>query len=170
MSLKHSGILINIYESLTAYTIPGPTPYATQSPAVANTPWPTTATWNTAQQPSTVPTVMPTGAGGAPAPSSAPHSTVSSPTSAPASSTPAKTSSAPAGTGSPVAKYGQCGGTGWTGSTSCASGSTCTVVNSYYYQVRDYMIICMTRSLTPMDSACERVMTTKHRTRHVHYS
>ncbi|KAG8698808.1 hypothetical protein FRC08_005689 [Ceratobasidium sp. 394] len=44
------------------------------------------------------------------------------------------TSSAPAGTGTPVVKYGQCGGIGWTGSTLCASGSTCTKVNDYYFQ------------------------------------
>ncbi|KAH9232373.1 carbohydrate-binding module family 1 protein [Colletotrichum gloeosporioides 23] len=43
------------------------------------------------------------------------------------------------GTGSPpsctVAKYGQCGGQGWTGCTTCASGSTCQGVSvPYYYQ------------------------------------
>ncbi|KAI7773166.1 hypothetical protein LA080_011721 [Diaporthe eres] len=32
------------------------------------------------------------------------------------------------------AKYAQCGGTGWTGSTCCASGSTCKVSNQYYSQ------------------------------------
>ncbi|KAH8684226.1 glycosyl hydrolase family 61-domain-containing protein [Tricladium varicosporioides] len=38
------------------------------------------------------------------------------------------------GTAGTVAKYGQCGGTGFTGSTTCASGSTCTVQNPYYSQ------------------------------------
>ncbi|THU85736.1 beta-1,4-endoxylanase [Dendrothele bispora CBS 962.96] len=33
---------------------------------------------------------------------------------------------------SPV--WGQCGGIGWTGATSCASGSACQVVNPYYSQ------------------------------------
>ncbi|KAK3937770.1 Exoglucanase 1 [Diplogelasinospora grovesii] len=33
-----------------------------------------------------------------------------------------------------AAHYGQCGGTGWTGPTTCASGYTCTVLNSYYSQ------------------------------------
>lgn len=33
-----------------------------------------------------------------------------------------------------AAAYGQCGGTGFTGSTCCASGATCVVVNSYYSQ------------------------------------
>ncbi|KAJ7256468.1 cellobiohydrolaseII [Mycena haematopus] len=30
--------------------------------------------------------------------------------------------------------YGQCGGTGWTGATTCVSGSTCTFSNPYYSQ------------------------------------
>ncbi|CAA7265361.1 unnamed protein product [Cyclocybe aegerita] len=33
-----------------------------------------------------------------------------------------------------VAVWGQCGGIGYTGSTTCDSGSTCIVVNSYYSQ------------------------------------
>ncbi|KAK4903143.1 hypothetical protein LTR27_000071 [Elasticomyces elasticus] len=46
-----------------------------------------------------------------------------------------RTSSAVASpTGAAVAKYGQCGGSGYTGSTVCASGSKCTVSNSYYSQ------------------------------------
>ncbi|KAI1485193.1 hypothetical protein F5X96DRAFT_691233 [Biscogniauxia mediterranea] len=35
---------------------------------------------------------------------------------------------------SPQAHYAQCGGIGWTGSTVCASGYTCTYQNDYYYQ------------------------------------
>lgn len=33
-----------------------------------------------------------------------------------------------------VGKYGQCGGSGWTGCTTCAAGSTCTATNSFYSQ------------------------------------
>ncbi|KAL1948857.1 hypothetical protein VTO73DRAFT_10663 [Trametes versicolor] len=58
-SAQDPGILINIYQPLSTYTIPGPAPFATPSPAVANTPYPTTATWNTALQPKTVPTSVP---------------------------------------------------------------------------------------------------------------
>lgn len=43
------------------------------------------------------------------------------------------TSTAPASTCT-VSAYGQCGGTGYTGCTSCASGTTCTEQNAYYYQ------------------------------------
>ncbi|KDQ61109.1 glycoside hydrolase family 6 protein [Jaapia argillacea MUCL 33604] len=30
--------------------------------------------------------------------------------------------------------YGQCGGIGWTGATTCVTGATCQELNSYYYQ------------------------------------
>lgn len=33
--------------------------------------------------------------------------------------------------------YGQCGGTGWTGPTTCVSGATCEVLNPYYSQCLD---------------------------------
>ena len=46
---------------------------------------------------------------------------------------PGKTTTAVAG-GATAAKYAQCGGTGWTGATACAAGSTCTVLNAYYSQ------------------------------------
>jgi cellulose 1,4-beta-cellobiosidase len=42
------------------------------------------------------------------------------------------TGSSPTGTG--ASHWGQCGGTGWTGPTTCAGGYTCTELNSYYYQ------------------------------------
>ncbi|KAK5659910.1 hypothetical protein OQA88_13374 [Cercophora sp. LCS_1] len=38
------------------------------------------------------------------------------------------------GTGNCAAKWGQCGGQGWTGATCCASGSTCTTSNQWYSQ------------------------------------
>jgi len=63
----------------------------------------------------------------------------SSPTSSPAGSSPTSTTSTvpttTTGTGGPaVAKYGQCGGQGYTGSTTCVAGTTCTVSNQYYSQ------------------------------------
>ena len=42
---------------------------------------------------------------------------------------------APGGSSSgTVAKYGQCGGQGYTGATTCASGSTCQVQSQWYSQ------------------------------------
>ncbi|KAF5334787.1 hypothetical protein D9611_012910 [Ephemerocybe angulata] len=44
------------------------------------------------------------------------------------------TTQQPTPTGNCVARYGQCGGQGWNGASCCQSGSTCTVVNSFYHQ------------------------------------
>ena len=44
------------------------------------------------------------------------------------------TSSTGGSTGCTVAKYGQCGGSTYSGCTVCASGSTCTYSNAYYSQ------------------------------------
>ncbi|KAJ7455769.1 cellulase [Mycena latifolia] len=44
-------------------------------------------------------------------------------------------SSPPTGpTGGNLAEWSQCGGTGWTGSGTCISGTTCTVLNPFYSQ------------------------------------
>jgi protocatechuate 3,4-dioxygenase beta subunit len=50
------------------------------------------------------------------------------------SSTSSKTTSSTAASTSTVAKYGQCGGLTYTGSTVCVSGTTCTYSNAYYSQ------------------------------------
>ncbi|PPQ97202.1 hypothetical protein CVT26_000712 [Gymnopilus dilepis] len=131
------GILINIYTTLTTYAIPGPSPYGTAAPAIANTPWPTTATWNTALQPKTVPTVVPTNLPGASSPVTTPTGPTTTPTGSPTSgrstSTPTTTPSSTPTTGGTVPLYGQCGGTGYTGPTVCAQG-ICHVLNPYYSQ------------------------------------
>lgn len=44
------------------------------------------------------------------------------------------TSSATTGTSTGAAEWGQCGGIGWTGPTTCQSPYTCKVLNSYYSQ------------------------------------
>ena len=31
-------------------------------------------------------------------------------------------------------EWGQCGGIGWTGATTCVAGTVCTVMNAYYSQ------------------------------------
>lgn len=97
------GILINIYTTLTTYTIPGPTPFvcgAAQSTSKSSA----TST-----------------------------STSTSKVTTTSLSTSTKTSSSAVATGTGVAAiYAQCGGQGWTGATVCASGSTCVASNAYY--------------------------------------
>ncbi|TAQ86011.1 hypothetical protein B7494_g5678 [Chlorociboria aeruginascens] len=70
------------------------------------------------------------GGGVATATSSLASSSIASAT----SSSPAATSSAPATGSGTVAEWGQCGGTGYTGATTCVSGTTCTYSNAYYSQ------------------------------------
>ncbi|KAI9657013.1 MAG: hypothetical protein M1821_003179 [Bathelium mastoideum] len=43
-------------------------------------------------------------------------------------------STTPVGSGGSVAEYGQCGGIGYSGATTCASPYTCVTLNSYYSQ------------------------------------
>jgi acetylxylan esterase len=50
------------------------------------------------------------------------------------SSSPTTTTGSGTGNSGQAQKYGQCGGTDWKGPQSCVSGTTCTVINSYYSQ------------------------------------
>ncbi|KAG9121201.1 hypothetical protein FRC07_002949 [Ceratobasidium sp. 392] len=104
------GILVNIYyPPLTNYTIPGPRPFTCDGSSATTAPVTSTtkaATTSTTKATTTTTTTK-------------------------ASAT--TSSAAPTSTGT-VAKYGQCGGIGWTGATVCVSGSTCTKINDYYYQ------------------------------------
>jgi len=54
--------------------------------------------------------------------------------SAPSAASSSASTSPSTSTGGVVAQYGQCGGTGYTGSTTCAAGFTCTVSSEYYSQ------------------------------------
>jgi len=99
------GITINIYyPPVTSYTIPGPSVFTCGGSSGSGTT----------------------------------KSTTSSATSKATTSTSVKTTTTTSASGSTntgvVAKYGQCGGTGYTGPTTCAPGSTCTASNAYYSQ------------------------------------
>lgn len=126
-SASDPGILINIHAAMSTYVAPGPTVYAggtTKSAGSACSGCESTCT-----------------------PGSGPASTVSSSTAKPttvvtsvrqSTSTTSSTSSKPttsaATGGCTTAKYGQCGGQGFTGCTTCASGSSCVETNQYYSQ------------------------------------
>jgi cellulase len=79
------------------------------------------------------PPVWKGGAGSGTGTTPVPTSTV---TSTPVTSTPPTSTSSPTPVPSSgnIPKYGQCGGNGWSGSGSCASGSTCVKSNDYYSQ------------------------------------
>ncbi|KAF8853793.1 hypothetical protein BDZ45DRAFT_598044 [Acephala macrosclerotiorum] len=105
------GYTVNIYTDFTNYTVPGP------------------AVWSGQSAGGTAPTSV-VGS------STVVKTVATSSTAVAVSSTKVATTSSAAATatGAAVAKYGQCGGAGWTGSTVCAAGSTCTATNQYYSQ------------------------------------
>ncbi|KAK3681653.1 glycoside hydrolase family 61 protein [Podospora appendiculata] len=104
------GILVDIHAALSTYIAPGPTVYAGGSTKSAG------AGCSGCESTCTV------GAGPV------------------ATATKVSTSAAATGTAAPVgggsctvAKYAQCGGTGYTGCTTCVSGATCSAVSPPYY-------------------------------------
>ncbi|KAL6787390.1 endoglucanase IV [Trichoderma afarasin] len=119
------GILVNIYTSSLAYTMPGPSLVAGLPSSVAQGNSAATATAS-----ATIP-----GGGGSSssrASSASATKTSSGATSKPTSSS-VRTTSAPAG-GPTQTLYGQCGGSGYSGPTICASPAVCTTLNPYYAQ------------------------------------
>ncbi|KAH8834705.1 hypothetical protein DL96DRAFT_677 [Flagelloscypha sp. PMI_526] len=58
------------------------------------------------------------------------------------------------GSTSAVVDYGQCGGIGWTGDTTCNSGSTCAYINDYYYQCLPGKISCNSQNGTCTNGGC----------------
>lgn len=55
-------------------------------------------------------------------------------TTAGSSTSSTSTTSSGSGSATGIAHWGQCGGSGWIGGTTCASGYTCTYFNDYYSQ------------------------------------
>lgn len=134
-----AGILFNPYVSDINYPVPGPALIAGAVSSIAQSKSTATATA----------TATPPGGGSGSTPTTSPVITPvssvtrlpqSSSTTVKSSSTTLKTSTvaAPSTTAPPAGnaqtKYGQCGGSGWTGPTACAAGSSCSVLNPWYAQ------------------------------------
>jgi cellulase len=110
------GILVNIHAAMSTYVAPGPAVYAGGSTKAAGSAC------------SGCESTCKAGSGPSGTATGAPQSTKTTAGGGQA------TSSAPSGGGScSVARYGQCGGTGYTGCTSCASGAVCSAVSPPYY-------------------------------------
>ncbi|KAG0137805.1 glycosyl hydrolase family 61-domain-containing protein [Tuber indicum] len=120
------GILFNLYNGATSYTIPGPAVWDGKTGGSAPAPS------STAVVPSTTRSVTTAlAATTAPAATSVSAPGRTSSAIVPAASSPTK----PAGDiSSIVAKYYQCGGKIHTGGTNCATGTKCTFQNEYYSQ------------------------------------
>ncbi|KAL5121809.1 hypothetical protein ACEQ8H_000024 [Pleosporales sp. CAS-2024a] len=120
-SATDAGIQINIYQSLSKYVAPGPSVIAGGTEAVAGKAGSAvTATGGSPAQPTT--TVV---NGGSTTLATSVKTTAAQPV----------PTSGSGGSGScTVVKYQQCGGSGYTGCTACASGSTCHAQSDYYSQ------------------------------------
>lgn len=123
------GYTANIYTNFHNYTIPGPAVWAGQS-AAGGGGGATTLTTSTKAATSTT-SVKTTST----STTSVKTTSTSTSTKATTSSTTSKTTSSAgtSGTCTPIAIYGQCGGSSYTGCTTC-TGSTCSYVNPYYSQ------------------------------------
>lgn len=108
------GIQFNLYSAISSYTAPGPKVVAGGTEAVAGK----------------VGSVVTAPAGSQP--TAAPTSTKAAGTTLVTSAKPVTSSAAPGGCA--AAKYAQCGGIGFTGCTTCASGSTCKAQSEHYSQ------------------------------------
>ncbi|KAJ3047065.1 hypothetical protein HK097_000264 [Rhizophlyctis rosea] len=115
-STSDPGLQLAIYGTLNSYTPPGPRVYQPSSCSGGNqNPGTTVRTTTTTRQQQTTTTTR--------------QQQTTTTTQPPRTTT--TTSRNTGGSGAPL--YGQCGGRGWTGATTCASG-TCKVSNEYYSQ------------------------------------
>ncbi|KAJ5469239.1 Endoglucanase-4 [Penicillium diatomitis] len=122
------GILVNIYQSLASYTIPGPAPY-TGAVSIAQATSAITASGTPITGSGAVPTTTTAGSG----PSTTKTSTTTLVTKTTTTKVPTTTGSG-SGSASTQTVYGQCGGLSWNGPTACAAKATCASYNPYYSQ------------------------------------
>ncbi|KAL1311451.1 hypothetical protein AAFC00_001611 [Neodothiora populina] len=123
-----AGIHFDIYNGFTSYPIPGPPVWSGASSSAVNT---QAAVVSSSAVAATSSAPAPATSSAAPVSSAAPTTLatlVKTSTSA-ASATPTATT-----VSGSVALYGQCGGSGYTGATTCVTGSTCKEQNPYYSQ------------------------------------
>lgn len=128
------GILYNLYTDVEDYTMPGPTLYSAFSSSVAQSVSTATATSSAIVPGGTTAAVSSSSSvasAGSTASSSSAQSTTAAASTTTTSAAAQTPSAASAGAGQTV--YGQCGGSGWTGATSCVS-ATCSTYNAYYAQ------------------------------------
>ncbi|KAH8601452.1 putative endo-beta-1,4-glucanase D [Bisporella sp. PMI_857] len=144
-SYSDPGVHFNLYGSFSSYSIPGPAVWngASSGTTPASSSKVVSSTASKASAAPVVSTTAPAVSTTRPA-VSATQPAVSATRPAASATRPATTfatvvkpstsGSCTAPTGVAVAKWGQCGGINFTGSTTCVSGSTCQVQNPYYSQ------------------------------------
>lgn len=131
-----AGILVNIYNSLSTYVVPGPTLY---SGAVSITQATSAITASGTPATGTGGAVTTSASAGQTSSTTTARTVTSTTTSSKTtlttkvSTTSTTTTTAPSG-GSTQSVYGQCGGTGWSGATACNTQATCISLNPWYSQ------------------------------------
>ncbi|KAF3931288.1 Endoglucanase-4 [Dactylella cylindrospora] len=120
------GIGVSIHGAMTSYRVPGPAVISGGTVITAGT-LTCPATGGTGNPGGTTTSRTTTT-------SSRTTTTSSRTTTTSSRTTTTTTTTPPTGGGGTCAAWGQCGGNGWTGCTSCPSGYTCKVLNAYYSQ------------------------------------
>ncbi|KAJ2903972.1 hypothetical protein MKZ38_009027 [Zalerion maritima] len=129
MTADDPGVLFDIYTGPNDYDIPGPDLMDGASSSVAQASVAATA--------SADPTYYDGSSGESTSTTTAADDTTTAAPTTTSTATTLETSTSTttsASSGGTASVYGQCGGTGWTGATECASGSTCVYLNDYYSQ------------------------------------
>ncbi|KAG0647413.1 putative endo-beta-1 [Hyphodiscus hymeniophilus] len=134
-SANDPGILINIYQTMTTYVVPGPSVYSGGLIKTAGAACSGVETVTTTGPAYTGGGAVATSSTGKPSSGTTVVTTLKTTTSVvkASTSTSAPATSTKAPSGCTAAKYAQCGGTGFTGCTTCAAGSTCSAVSPPYY-------------------------------------
>lgn len=140
-----AGIVVDIYNGLTDYTVPGPalidgavSSVAQATSAITASGTATVGAGSGSGATSAAPTTTAQATSAQPTaaqPTTAQPTTTAAPSTLVTSTRAPTTTAAPAPTGgvAAAALYGQCGGQNWTGATECAEG-TCKEQNPYYSQ------------------------------------
>ncbi|KAG9959726.1 carbohydrate-binding module family 1 protein, partial [Aureobasidium melanogenum] len=132
-SATDPGILANIYDSsiYTSYKAPGPAVISCGASNAA----PATSAAVASSKPATsaVSSKVPVSTSAA-AVTSKPATTLSTMVKTSEAAAPATSAASSGSSSGTAAHWGQCGGKGWTGPTTCISGTTCKVQNDWYSQ------------------------------------
>ncbi|KAG9667299.1 carbohydrate-binding module family 1 protein, partial [Aureobasidium melanogenum] len=133
-SATDPGILANIYDSsiYTSYKAPGPAVISCGAGNAA----PATSAAAASSKPATsaVSSKVPVSTSAAAAVTSKPATTLSTMVKTSEAAAPATSAASSGSSSGTAAHWGQCGGQGWTGPTTCISGTTCKVQNDWYSQ------------------------------------
>ncbi|RVD82570.1 uncharacterized protein DFL_006992 [Arthrobotrys flagrans] len=119
------GIYWDLYRSFSSYPLPGPTVYSGGGSPASST------TGTTLRTTTTTTTISTTARTTTPSSTTRVATTTTTASTTRATTTSSTTTTGSSGTGAPL--WGQCGGLGWTGPTTCASGN-CVSTNAYYSQ------------------------------------